>query len=445
LPDDDICARRTAIDVAGRKAREEFMTVNSNRMADHIERWSVDKVIPYATNPRTHSDAQVAQIAASIAEFGFNSPILVDGNAGIIAGHGRLLAARKLQLKEVPVIVLDHLSETQKRAFIIADNRLAECAGWDEELLRLELSALQDADFDVALTGFDEEELSRLLAGSETASGLTDEDAIPEIPEVPGAAPGDLWILGPHRLLCGDATVAGDVDLLMARETADLVFTDPPYNVDYEGYTPEHLKIQGDRMSAEEFQRFLLAGFSAYRRVIKPGASLYICHSSSWQREFQNAMEAAGLEIRCQIIWAKNTFAWGFGRYKFQHEPLFYGHVAGQKDPWYGDKSQSTLWEENKPAANRIHPTAKPVELVERALINSSKAGDLVADFFGGSGSTLIGCERKGRRARLMEIEPRYVSCTIRRWQDYTGNKAVLENDGRTFDEISQERMGAAV
>ena len=198
-------------------------------------------------------------------------------------------------------------------------------------------------------------------------------------------------------------------------------------------------------MSAEEFQRFLLAGFSSYRRVIKPGASLYVCHSSSWQREFQNAMEAAGLEIRCQIIWAKNTFAWGFGRYKFQHEPLFYGHVASQKDPWYGDKSQSTLWEENKPAANRIHPTAKPVELVERALINSSKAGDLVADFFGGSGSTLIGCERKGRRARLMEIEPRYVSCTIRRWQDYTGNKAVLENDGRTFDEVSQERMGAAV
>jgi len=196
-------------------------------------------------------------------------------------------------------------------------------------------------------------------------------------------------------------------------------------------------------MSDAEFKEFLTAAFRSYCTLVKPSASLYVCHSSSWQREFQNAMEAAGLDVRCQLIWAKNTFAWGFGRYKFQHEPIFFAHVAGQKDAWYGDKSQSTLWEEKKPAANRIHPTAKPVELIERALLNSSKTGDIVADLFAGSGSTLIGCERHGRRARIMEIDPKYVDCIIRRYQEYTGKKAILDGDGRTFDEIALERAGA--
>ena len=226
----------------------------------------------------------------------------------------------------------------------------------------------------------------------------------------------------------------------MAGDAADLVFTDPPYNVDYEGYTEGRLKIRGDRMSDAAFKQFLEAAFRSCRVVVKPGASLYICHSSSWQREFQNALEAAGFEIRCQIIWAKNTFAWGFGRYKFQHEPAFYCHVAGQKDAWYGDRSQSTLWEEKKPAANRIHPTAKPVELIERALLNSSKAGDLVVDLFGGSGSTLMACERRGRESRLMEIDPKYADCILRRYQEYTGKQAVLEGDGRTFAEIAPHR-----
>jgi len=226
----------------------------------------------------------------------------------------------------------------------------------------------------------------------------------------------------------------------MTDDAADLIFTDPPYNVDYEGYTEERLKIKGDRMSDAEFKQFLEAAFRSCRAVVKPGASLYVCHSSSWQREFQNALEAVGFEIRCQIIWAKNTFAWGFGRYKFQHEPVFYAHVAGQKDSWYGDKSQSTLWEETKPAANRVHPTAKPVELVERALLNSSKAGDIVADLFGGSGSTLIACQRRNRNARLMEIDPKYADCIVRRYQEYAGKKATLDGDGRTFEEIALER-----
>jgi DNA modification methylase len=402
-------------------------------MAQRIEHWPVDRLIPYARNARTHSDTQVAQIAASIREFGFNNPVLVDTAAGIIAGHGRLLAARKLALAEVPVIVLDHLSEAQKRAYILADNRLAELAGWDDEMLRLELEALKELDFDFTVTGFDEAELGRLLAEQAAQQGLTDEDDCPEVQEDVVSAPGDLWLLGDHRLLVGDSTKRDDVARLMAGESADAVFTDPPYNVDYEGYTEERLKIAGDKMTAGQFQQFLGAVFSNYRSLMKPGASIYVCHSSSWQREFQNAIEAAGLAVRCQIIWAKNTFAWGFGRYKFQHEPIFYCHVADQSDAWYGDKSQSTLWHENKPAANRLHPTMKPVELVERALLNSSKAGDVVVDLFGGSGTTMIAAERRNRKARLMELDPKYADVIVRRWQEYTGQVATREVDGLPF------------
>ena len=412
-------------------------------MVQRIEHWQIEKLIPYARNPRTHSDAQVAQIAASIAEFGFNNPILVDTKAGIIAGHGRLLAARKLKLAEVPVTVLDHLTEAQKRAYVIADNQLALNAGWDETLLAAELAALEQGNFNIDIIGFEDDELARLLAAQDADEGLTDEDAVPELPETPISVAGDLWGLGDHRLLVGDASDTDAVARLMAGGPADLVFTDPPYNVSYEGYTEDRLTIQGDRMSDADFKRFLERSFRSYRSAVKPGASMYVCHSSSWQREFQNALESAGFEVRCQIIWAKNTFAWGFGRYKFQHEPMFYCHIAGEKDPWYGDKSQSTLWHENKPAANRIHPTAKPVELVERALLNSSKAGDVIADLFGGSGSTLIGCERRGRNARLMEIDAKYADCIIRRYQEYTGRQAVLDGVGRTFDEVAPQREGA--
>jgi DNA modification methylase len=422
----------------------DVLTKDMLPMAQAVEHWQLDRLVPYARNPRTHSAAQVAQIAASIVEFGFTNPILVDTNAGIIAGHGRLLAARKLQLPLVPVIVLDHLTENQKRAYVIADNRLAENAGWDEELLQLELAVLNEADFDLGLTGVEDDEIARLLAQQEAGEGLVDEDAIPELVRTLVTASGDVWLLGEHRLLCGDSTIPEAVERLMAGALADLIFTDPPYNVDYEGYTKQRLKICGDKMSAEQFQQFLTATFASSRRIVKSSASLYVCHCSQWQREFQNAIEAAGFDVRCQLIWAKNTFAWGFGRYKFQHEPIFYVHVAGHKDAWYGNKSQSTLWEEKKPSANRIHPTAKPVELVERALLNSSEAGAVVADLFGGSGSTLIACERRGRKARLMEIDPQYCDATVRRWQAYTGKAAVLDGDGRKFEDIERERVRIA-
>ena len=410
-----------------------------------IERWPIERLIPRANNPRTHTREQVARIAASIQEFGWTSPVLVGAEADIIAGHARLLAAEKLGMKELPVIVLRHLSPAQRRALVIADNQLAIAgAGWDEEMLRVELAILHDEDYDLNLVGFDDVELQRLLEAQENAPGLTDEDAVPELSETSTTITGDLWILGDHRVLCGDATVPVHVDQLLAGESADLVFIDPPYNVAYEGYTEDRLTIRGDRMTAEQFQQFLFATFSSCRRIVKTSASMYVCHSSSWQREFQNAMEAAGFEARCQIIWAKNTFAWGFGRYKFQHEPIFYCHVAGEKDAWYGDKSQSTLWEENKPSANRIHPTAKPVILIERALVNNSKAGDIVADLFGGSGSTLIACQRRSREARLMEIDPKYTDVIVRRWQTFTGKQAVLDGDGRAFDEVAEARREVA-
>lgn len=405
---------------------------------------AIESLIPFGRNARTHSTAQVAQVAASIREFGWTNPILMRPSGVIIAGHARLLAARQLGLSEVPVIELSGLTEAQCRALAIADNQLALNAGWDEEMLRSELTGLQEQDFDLNLLGFCEEEMTALLDVGDPIAGLTDEDDAPALPESPVTARGDLWILGPHRLLCGDATDDEHVARLMDNHTAALAFTDPPYNVAYEGYTEDHLTIQGDRLSPAQYQQFLADIFRAHRAAVKREASLYICHPCCWQREFQNALEAAGFQVRCQIIWAKNTFAWGFGRYKFQHEPIFYCHVAGQTDAWYGDRSQSTLWQENKPAANRLHPTMKPVELVERALENSSQAGDLIVDLFGGSGSTLIGCERRDRRARLMEIDPRYADVIVRRWQDYSGQRATLHGDGRTFDEVEAIRRGTA-
>jgi DNA modification methylase len=342
------------------------------------------------------------------------------------------------------VILCDEWTQAQVKAFRLMVNRSVTWADWDEEALALELQDLREADFDLSLTGFEDVELARLLDAQEANDGLTDEDAVPELPEVPGSGTSDLWLLGDHRLLVGDAT-GNDVRRLMGSDVADLIFTDPPYNVSYEGYTEDRLTIRGDRMSEAEFKQFLQAAFRSCRIAVKLGASLYVCHSSSWQREFQNALESSGFEVRCQINWAKNTFAWGFGRYKFQHEPMFYAHVAGEKYSWYGDKSQSTLWHENKPAANRTHPTSKPVELIERALVNSSKAGDVVADLFGGSGSTLIACERRNRKSRLMEIDPKYADCIVRRWEEYTGKQAKLDGDGRTFDEIKTERAGAAL
>jgi DNA modification methylase len=406
-----------------------------NRIVGHAE---VDptQLLANPKNWRIHPKAQQDALTGVLDEVGWVQSSIVNKRTGFVL-DGHLRAALAIAAGErVPVVYVD-LSEQEEDLILATLDPLSAMAVTDEDLLAALVGTLDVTD--AAIQALLDE-----LAGNRATGGLTDEDAIPELPVTPTTVPGDLWLLGDHRLYCGNATVPADVTRLMHGEAVDLIFTDPPYNVDYEGYTENRLKIKGDRMTAEQFAQFLLSSFASCRRIVKPGASMYVCHSSSWQREFQNALEAAGFDVRCQIIWAKNTFAWGFGRYKFQHEPIFYSHVAGQKDAWYGDKSQATLWGEKKPAANRIHPTAKPVELVERALVNSSKAGDIVADLFGGSGSTLIGCERRGRKARLMEIDPKYADCIVRRWQDFTGHQAVLEDDGQTFLEASRSRVAAA-
>lgn len=399
-----------------------------------IEQWPIDRPIPYARNARKISDKAVDKIAASIKEFGWQQPIVVDRDGVIIAGHTRLQAARKLQLTAVPVHVAKDLTDGQVKAYRLMDNRSHQETEWDFDLLGPEIADLQAMSVDLALTGFDATEIDKLLE-PEPVLGLTDEDDAPEVADQVITAPGDLWILGNHRLMCGDSVVLTDVERLMAGAKADLVFTDPPYNVDYTGNTNEKLKIQNDKMTTEDFVAFLQGTFASYRVLIKPGASMYVCHPSSFQREFQNSLESAGFSVRAQIIWAKNTFAWGFGRYKFQHEPIFYCHVEGESDAWYGDKTQSTLWQEKKPAANRLHPTMKPVELIERALRNSSKAGDRVVDLFGGSGSTMIACEKTGRESSLMELDPKYADVIVKRWQDFTGKKAIHAESGREFGE----------
>ena len=405
-----------------------------------IEWWPIDRARDYPKNARRWSEQAVDKVASSIKEYGWKQPLVCDAEDVIIIGHLRRAAGRKAGMTECPVHVARNLTPEQVRGLRLMDNRSHEEAEWDLKRLAMEMSELRALAVDLSLTGFEENELARL--GS---AGTSDEDAVPEPPPVPVTRRGDLWLLGGskrHRVLCGDATSIGDVARLMSDERADMVFTDPPFNVDYEGYTDDKLTMKGDRLSVEDFRCFLEGSFSSFRSAVKAGASVYVCHASSCQREFQTALEAAGFEVRCQIIWAKNTFAWGFGRYKFQHEPIFYCHVAGETDVWYGDKTQSTLWQENKPTANRVHPTMKPVELVERALRNSSKAGDIISDFFGGSGSTLIACEKTGRISRLLELDPKYVDVIVTRWQNFTSKPAVHEESGATFEQLRLARHG---
>ncbi len=401
-----------------------------------IEYRKVADLIAYPGNARKHSKEQVE------TDRGVHPLLWLDKSAsdrqGQRADCRSRTFARGTQTRYAggPGDRARDLTAAQRKALILADNQLALNAGWNPAMLRLELEELRESDFDLDLLGFGADELNALFESDDPLEGCTDEDAAPEPPEIPITKQGDVWLLGDHRVLCGE----DDVERLMGSEKAALIFTDLPYNVAYEGYTEEHLTIEGDRMSPEQFRGFLELAFASCRAVVTPTASIYVCHPSLWQREFQNALEAAGFEVRCQIIWAKNTFAWGFGRYKFRHEPIFYAHIAGESDAWYGDKTQSTLWEENKPAANRLHPTMKPVELIERALVNSSRRNDIVADLFGGSGSTLIACERMRRRARLMEIDPRYADVIVRRWQDFTGKEAVLDGGG-SFDNVARERV----
>ena len=417
-------------------------------LADKIEQWPTAKLVPYARNARTHSDAQVAQIAASIAEFGFTNPILAGSDGVIVAGHGRLAAAQKLGLDVVPVVVLDHLSPTQRRALVIADNRIAENAGWDDAMLRVELAALADDDFDVALTGFDADALAELMAGEEPdADGQTDDDAVPEVPETPISRSGDVWLLGAHRLLCGDATVAASYERLLAGGQADMVFTDPPYNVNYANSAKDKMRgkdraILNDNLG-DGFYDFLLAALTPTVAHCRGG--IYVAMSSSELDVLQAAFRAAGGKWSTFIIWAKNTFTLGRADYQRQYEPILYGWPEGAQRHWCGDRDQGDVWNIKKPQKNDLHPTMKPVELVERAIRNSSRPGNVVLDPFGGSGTTLIAAEKSGRQARLIELDPKYVDVIVRRWQDWTGQQATRESDVLAFDQAASESSTISV
>lgn len=416
--------------------------MSTNPASLGIEYRQVAALIPYARNPRTHNETQVAKIAASIVEFGWTNPILVDGDNGIIAGHGRLAAARKLGLDAVPVIELAHLSANQKRAYVIADNRLALDAGWDEEMLALELADLTSAGYDLALTGFDDVDLEAMFGDpdGDTVEGNTADDAVPEVPVTPVSRAGDVWLLGSHRLVCGDSTQAESYASLLQGAKVAMVFTDPPYNVNYANTAKDKMRgknraILNDNLG-DGFYDFLLAALTP--TIANCDGAIYVAMSSSELDVLQAAFREAGGKWSTFVIWAKNTFTLGRSDYQRQYEPILYGWPEGATRHWCGDRDQSDVWQIKKPHKNDLHPTMKPVELVERALRNSSQPGDVVMDPFGGSGTTLIAAEKTGRAARLIELDPKYVDVIVRRWQDWTGKQAMRESDGEKFDALAR-------
>lgn len=403
---------------------------------------SPSKLIPYVNNARTHSEQQVKQVAASIKEFGFTNPVLIDEENGIIAGHGRVMAATLMGLDQVPTITLTGLSEAQRKAYILADNKLALNADWDIELLMLEIDMLDADDFDISLIGFDEDELGNMRPDV-LNEGLTDEDAVPDMPDEPTTVLGDVWTLGNHRLMCGDSTSIDAVETLMDGQKSDLVFTDPPYGMSYGGgraagsskkgdLVKAHGKIIGDDLQGDDLMQMVSDSIGNASNSSKEGSAAYVCFTWRTYSEFENALKNIGMDIKACVVWDKKSIGLGNSNYRPQHEFIFY--CGGQ---WYGDKSQPDLWHMSRGATGQyVHPTQKPVELIEKAIVNSSKAGDTVHDCFGGSGSTMIACEKTGRYSRMMELDPKYCDVIIKRWQEFTGQDAVHEN-GKTFNEVN--------
>ncbi len=399
---------------------------------------AVPSLIPYAENARTHSDDQVAQIAASIAEFGFVNPVLVDAAGVLVAGHGRVMAAKRLGMAAIPAIRLGHLTEAQARALRLADNQIALNSGWDEALLAAEIARIRDeAVVDLDVLGFSGMELDRLLAAADTGLDQDADDA-PAPPAVPVIRTGDLWRCGGHRLLCGDATKLADVQRALGDHSlADTAWTDPSYNVAYQGGTAARMTIANDALG-QGFLDFLRPALTNLLSVTK--GACYVCMSSSEWPTVHRAWQEAGGKWSSTIIWAKNTFALGRADYHQQFEAMLYGWKAGAQHYWCGARDQGNVWHFDKPARNDLHPTMKPVALVERAIRNNSKHRDTVLDPFGGSGTTMIAAERTGRRAALVEIDPAYADVIVRRWQEATGEAAVLEGEDRIFADVAAAR-----
>jgi DNA modification methylase len=409
--------------------------------ADTVERRSVASLMPYARNARTHSPAQVAQLAASIGEWGWTTPVLVDEQSNIIAGHGRVLAAQQLGLAEVPVVVARGWSEAQKRAYAIADNQLPLNAGWDESLLRIELGELKGLGADLGLTGFGELELEALFAG--VGDGRPDPDEAPDVPVRPVSRPGDLWLCGDHRILCGDATVQADVEKVLAGELADMCFTDPPYGVAYGTKERGKRRLILNDQPGESFEAMLRAASTNILAATE--GAIYICMSSSELDALQRAFRDAGGKWSTFVIWAKHTFTLGRSDYQRQYEPILYGWKDGSDHFWCGARDQGDVWFFQKPNKNDLHPTMKPTALVERAIRNSSKNGDVILDPFGGSGTTMIAAERTSRRARLVELDPKYVDVIVQRWQSFTGGVATLEETGEAFADAVERGQSDAL
>ena len=409
--------------------------------ADKVERRAVASLIPYARNSRTHSAEQVSQIAASIREWGWTTPVLVDEDGGIIAGHGRVLAAQKLGIADVPCMVARGWTDAQRRAYIIADNQLALNAGWDNDLRKIEMQALDADGFDLELTGFGADELAAFL--NKPTEGLTDEDAVPDVPVDPVSALGDIWVLGAHRLICGDSTAADVVGRLLGDVRPLLMVTDPPYGVEYD----PSWRNQAGSAKTKRTGKVLNDDRADWREAwaLFPGDVAYVWHGALHAATVADSLAAAGFAIRSQIIWAKDRLVLSRGDYHWQHEPCWYAVRAKGKGHWAGDRKQTTLWQiaNRDQDADTVHGTQKPVECMRRPILNNSSPGQAVYEPFMGSGTTLIAAETTGRVCFGVELNPAYVDVAVKRWQDFTGKSATLEATGQAFDEIKAERVAA--
>ncbi len=406
------------------------------KSTERLEKVNIDKLVPYARNARTHSKEQILQLRSSLREFGFVNPVIVDKDLNIIAGHGRVLAAKEEGITEVPCVFVEHLTEAQKRAYIIADNRLALNAGWDTEMLSVELAELQGVDFDLSLLGFDDSELNKLMGNINDVKD-DDFDVDSELSRPAITKPGDLWLLGRHRLVCGDSTKAETYELLMDGKLANLTVTDPPYNVNYEGAAG---KIKNDNMSGEQFYKFLLDAFTLIEKSMANDASIYVFHADTEGLNFRRAFDDAGFYLSGTCIWKKQSLVLGRSPYQWQHEPILFGWKKSGKHMWFSDRKQSTVWEFDKPKKNADHPTMKPVPLVAYPILNSSMTGCIVLDPFGGSGSTLIACEQTGRICCTAELDEKFCDVIVKRYIEQTHNSesVYLIRDGMKipYDEV---------
>ena len=412
---------------------------------ERFEKVNIDKLIPYARNARTHSKEQILQLRSSLREFGFVNPVIVDRDFNIIAGHGRVIAAREEGLTEIPCVFAEHLTDAQKRAYILADNRLAQNAGWDEELLTLEFGELKDLGFDLNLTGFDANEIEKLFSENGKNAADDDFDLTAALEKASFAKSGDLWTLGRHRLICGDATDAETVKRLTDGRKANLVLTDPPYNVDFKSTTG--LKIKNDSQTSEEFYGFLLSAFKNMYDNLADGGAFYCFHSDSEKVNFFRACVDAGFHYSTTCVWVKNALVLGRGDYQQMHEPIIYAFKDTAKHKWYSDRKQTTVWNYDKPKKNADHPTSKPIDLLNYPIKNSSQQNGIVLDTFGGSGSTLIACEQTDRICFMAEIDEKYASVILRRYAELKANGGediTCLRDGKTYPytELAKEVEG---